>query len=205
MTRLWNTYRSLPRAVRWAVIAALGMIAYFGIVEPALNIASTASDQGRQIAEILTRERTYAEDSARATGTVGAGMTAFGKPNLPASYKDRSLALAQAVDEILKNHAVEGAVTREKSGSIPDPRLAALTNAAPRADRLILDVSFESEPETVSRVLADLERAPQVTAVSRVVIRLADASRGSARATPSRRVKAELWVEAWIIPQGGRS
>jgi hypothetical protein len=61
-------------------------------------------------------------------------------------------------------------------------------------DRLILEVTFEADPSTVISVLADLEKAPEVTTVSRVRI-----DKTNNRDDTVRTVRATITPEAWIL------
>ena len=120
----------------------------------------------------------------RAASCLPAGATAL-KPE----------AFSRIINTILENNKV----TPNNINEHPPVRLSgdAATALGVPINRIIIEFSFEASPETVAAVLAELERTPEVAAVSRVKIDRSGV-RGGAN-DDDRLVRATLSPEAWIV------
>jgi hypothetical protein len=188
MNRLADFYRGLPRAGRWGLLALAGLLAYFGVVEPVVDktgaLNARAEARARAIAEVRAGGATAAADL---------GLRQFGVVEPPGDPRERAVAFDRRVLEVLEKHSVERHTSNTKTAPLaPGPLLAALAPANQKVDRRIREIQFETTPETLAAVIADLERIPEVAAVSRVQIRKADDGGRTLRAT----VAAEAWTLA---------
>ena len=68
--------------------------------------------------------------------------------------------------------------------------------------RIVRDVSFDCSPDTMVEVLSDLERSPDVSAVSRVFVRKLTNS-GTRSSSSARNVGVTVSVETWAIAREG--
>src|SRR5438876_420265 len=81
----------------------------------------------------------------------------------------------------------------------PPPPHARAVTPEERVERRISEIQFDAAPEVVTEILADLERAPEVSAVSRVEMRRAD------REGASRQLHATIAAETWVVARKGRA
>lgn len=184
-------WQSLPRAARWLILAAAFVALYFASVEPALDATARLSLRADALQSALDRQRSTRDDSA------ALAAARFGDPLLPGG-PDRLAALNARVEQVFRERRVSALTIRTRA-PIPLGR-GSFAGAIPESEqvqRLILDIDFEADPDTAAHVLADLERAPEVAAVSRVSLRRLEKD-------GRRLVQASLSPEAWIIaPKGG--
>lgn len=195
---LAERYRSLPRAARWGLIAVGVIIAYFAAIEPALDrINKVRAKVGTKEAILASYERD--QDKLRmAYNEIGAGLTRYGDVSF--EFADRSDARAtefnKTVAAILKKHGVSQSTTTARPATLGTGPLQDAVGQGYRVERLINEYQFEAEPEVVTAVLADLERSPLVSAVSRIQVRKGDAKEG-------RKVRAVIAAELWSrVPKG---
>lgn len=188
LRRIWN---NLPRAAKWAISAGAFIALYFLVIEPALDATARFNNRSDALSAALDRRRA-ADRSALALAA-----SRFGDPLLPGG-PERSAELNNRIEQILRDRSVSGLTIRARApvplgravfaGLIPDGR---------QAERLILDVDFEADPAVAAAILADLEQAPEVAAVSRVILRRQERD-------GRRTVQVGLSPEAWVLsPKGG--
>lgn len=193
MSALLAWFRALPRAGRWALLAALGIGAYFAILEPIVDLTASYRLKGDRLESLLARgELDPGSPEGRA---VLLGIANFGEPLPPGPERERTEAFYTGVNEVLARHGVASPrlTTRE--------RVPIATAGPVPGERLIVDVQFESTPEVVTAVLADLEREPSVAGVSRVLLRRSAQSADKAGGT----LQVTLSPEAWIAAGTGGS
>ncbi len=193
MSRLADIYRDLPRAGRWGLLALAGLFAYFGVVEPVVDktgaLKARAEARTRAIAEVR---------SGGAAAAADLGLRQFGVVEPPGDPRERAVAFDRRVLEVLDKHSVAKHTSTTRTVPMtPGPLLTALATANQKVDRRIREIQFEATPETLAAVIADLERTPEVAAVSRVQIRKAEDGGRMLRATVS--------AEAWTLVRKGAS
>jgi hypothetical protein len=211
MNALVKKYKNLPRSGRWLVWTLVLVVVYFGVVEPVLTMTASAKAHADALAAGLQRERALTSTDSDQGRTLAAGRLNFGEPYLPEDPANKPEALHKVVDEILQKHDIGNRVKSERHIRISTDEASQLLGplaATASVERLILDISFEAAPEVVTAILADLEQAKEVAAISRVEIRRQDAGgRGSTAPSNSKIVKATISPEAWVIagtnPAGG--
>lgn len=203
MNALVKKYNSLPRSGRWLVWTLVVVVAYFAVVEPVLTLTASAKAHADALAAGLERERALTSTDSDQGRTLANGRLSFGEPYLPEDPANKPEALHKVVDEILQKHDIGNRVKAERHIRISSDEATQLLGplaATSSVERLILDISFEATPDVVTAILADLEQAKEVAAISRVEIRRQDAGgRGSTAPSNSRIVKATISPEAWVI------
>lgn len=188
-------FRSLPRSARWLIWGALGLLAYFVIVEPIVERTSRLRILADSRAGQLAKAHSGAVVLAAAQSDIKAGVQRFGMVELPGEPKERSEAFSRRVGEILQAHGVRPTSTVKETPLGNGPLLGALGSEY-KVDRLVTELQFDASPATVAAVLADLERAPEVAAVSRVQVRKA----GPQGDRPVGKVlRTTIAVEAWQL------
>lgn len=195
-TGMLGWYDRLPRAGRWALLAALGVGAYFLIVEPVIDATVEASGDADSMA---ARIRAVAAMGERARGdqqAIALGSRLHGEIELPGPRSERATALNRAVDGALRDAGVSGARTQTTEQNLADGPATRYFGGRGSLVKLVSTVSFDASPEAFSTVLGALEASPDVSAVTRVIVRRADDG--------SRQVTATLTVEAWALGSTAR-
>lgn len=187
-------FGALPRAVRWLVWAVVGLAGYFLVIERVVEETSRLNALADAKADRLAKIGAGAVALASAQSGVKAGVQRFGLVGLPGDPKERSEAFSRRVAEILHAHGVRDHTSTVKDTPLGNGPLLAALGADYRVDRLVTELQFDAPPETVAAVLADLERAPEVTAVARVQVRKAAPQGGrSAGKVLKTTIAAEVW------------
>lgn len=183
------------RAVKIALVGLAAIVAYFAAVEPMVEAtasAHTAADARQAALERLRQKAANDQDSE------ALAVRKFGKVELPADINSRTLKLNQQVTAVLEKHGVRQHTSSTKISPIGQGPMQAAAGPTSQISRYVREVQFEASPETVTAVVADLERTPEVAEVSRVQLR-----RGGETNRDDRVLRATLSVEAWVeSPKG---
>jgi len=204
MSALAERFRAIPRAARWAIAAGAAFAAYFLIVEPVLDSRTALTVRGDDKAKQLAAARSGSADAESAETDLRTGIARFGVPELPGPPIERSEALTRRIASVLQSHGIRDHTSTVKESPLSSTSLAGVFGAEYRVDRLITELQFDASPETFMGILADLERSPEVAAVSRVALRKSAPAAGS-RSSSSRSLKATIAVEAWELVRKGRA
>lgn len=195
MSDLSDKFRTLPRAARWGVSALGILVAYFIIAEPLIDKMNTLNSRADDRVGALVA-LTY--DPSGSAADIALGVRKFGEVLLPGDEQTRSVAFNRRVSSILEKHKIKDNSTTRKMPLGQGP-LKEVYGDVSRIDRLVREVQFEATPEDLAAVIAELESAPEVAAVSRIQIR-----RGDQKDTAGRILKATVSAEAWIVSEKGR-
>jgi hypothetical protein len=204
-----DQYRELPRAGKWGVWALAGLAFYFLVVEVAVERWSTWTTQAA-VKEAQLREWSGSSEARKADeSTVMNGTRLFGQVAFPGPEAERSQALRSRIAEVLKKHGVREYEERGREFLLERGPLNAAVGTGSRVRRIVRDVTFEATPDTMTLILADLERAPEVSTISNVSARKTTASgnRGGSSRNLSIRIAVETWglarEAAPVQPAGG--
>lgn len=193
--------------IKALVICTLIAVVYIGVFEPTLAFADRWNRRATELESAMARDKELAGldgDGYR----IQAAQSAFGEPVRPGQKDITPEGLLRVVNAVLDQHGVGGRTVSESSSALTGDAAVAL--GAGEIRRFILQVSFEADSATVAAVLADLEKAPEVAAVSRVRIDKASVRFGSVddESGNGGLVRATLSPEAWIVSRstsGGRA
>lgn len=190
-------YRALPRAGKWSVWAAGGLVLYFGVVETALAFSARVRAEADALEVSLKSRKAVADRAANTAGELEQNMVALGMPALPRPG-DPVPALDRRITTVLSSH---GVTPRRRE---PRPPAAVLTGPGQRevakvgptvgVQRVAVDLNLECDTEQLAKILRDLEAAPEVTAISRLSIR----KLGDGRAN-DQKLGVTMSVEAWSL------
>ncbi len=195
---LIERFRALPRSVRWLAWLVAALVGYFGVVEPLLDWRTSLEARADALALSLEREQQLAAAASSTSSTLAVSRAMFGAPLLPGPDAARKQAFSARVNAILRDHNVVARIT-ERQTPLREPQAASLVDPEFRVERLVLDLTFEAAPDTVAKVLADLEKAEEVSGVGRLSVRKAtETSRPGSKDAPARIVRAQISVETWI-------
>lgn len=189
---LRERWESLPPTGRWAAMAAAFMAAYFLVIEPTLDWRASLSARGDVLQSGIDRRRAQQAGSSEAAGKAALAASRFGEVRGPGGA-ERPGELNACVERILRDRAVTGLSIRTRA-LVPLGRavFAGLIPEGQQAQRLVLDVDFESSPAVAAEILAEMEQAPEVTAVGRVIVRRIEREGKKA-------VQVSLSPETWVI------
>ncbi|MEX2219383.1 MAG: hypothetical protein WD749_11580 [Phycisphaerales bacterium] len=195
MSPLLARYRALPRTARWALWAGCALVGYFVIVEPIVGLSvdlHTRADGRASLLVALDREAQSGHSHQAATA-----VAKFGLVDPPGNVPEQAmLAFNKRVSEVLEKHGVRN--SRHTTRTLPmgpGPLTLSLATGE-KAERRVAEIQFDSTPENIASVLADLERSPEVASVSRVQVRRTE------RDSSSRLLHATIAAEAWVITRG---
>ena len=167
---LLERFHTAPRVVRWATLAITATLAYFLLIEPALDAASSYNARADVMQAGLDRQ---SADGPSDSGSNDSALSTlqFGSPLSPGG-PERSAALNARVESLLRDRRVSDLSIRARTPvALPRASFAAVLPDNRVAQRLILDIQFEASPADAVAFLADLERAPEVSAISRATFR----------------------------------
>lgn len=198
MKPLLLRWSALPRAARWATLAVLAVAAYFVLVEPSIDGYNRYASQADANESSLRRFEAAKDEVRRAGDTTLIGVKHFGVVSFPGDAEAQSLALNQAIDEILKRNGVEGHTSTTRTVPMGRGPLSEKVSQTYRLERLTKTVDFTASPEAVAWVIADLEQTPVVSTISNVVLKQVES-----RDRPGRVISASLTVETWVLAKKG--
>ncbi len=201
MNRLHARYAALPRAIRWSVLFVAFIVVYLGVIEPIMGLTGRLNQRADLHQIRLSTYQQQAEKRAQADNQIARGTIRFGDVQMPDAGAGRSNELFTRISEILSTREIARPnVTAQRPIPI---KLDAETQdmlAGPSRElqRLIFDIRIEGTPEAIAGVIADLERTPQVTSISQIVLRRVGRPE-------ERKISATILPETWVIAErGGR-
>ena len=196
MNTLAARFRALPRSARWGIWAGALILSYFLVVErviDSINATNAKADDREGALIALARDPISSQSSDLALG-----IKKFGAVELPGDPETRSVAFNRRVVEVLAKHKIKDSSTT-RTMPIGNGPLKTAYGDANRIDRQVREIQFDATPESIAAVIADLESAPEVAAISRVQLR-----RGDQQDSAARLLKATISVEAWVVSRKGR-
>lgn len=193
MSGVLGRIRALPRAMRWAIVAAAFVLGYFVVVEPALDASARASARADALQAGLDRRLDAAGERSEASRTLALAASQFGAP-LPPGGPDRASALNARIEAILRDRSVSNLSIKARSPvALPRTAMEGGVPEGKQVQRLVLDVEFEADPSVAMAIVADLEKAREVSSVGRVVMRRVERE---GRKTVQVSVSPEAWTLA---------
>ncbi len=187
---LLNRFLSLPRAIQWALLAAIGVTLFLAwdswvgpMVEDLDRKAETISNDVRSI----RAARDLATDLRKTElSNIVTGVGAVRPPRSPAAGTG---SFTTVVNELMKKHGItDQDFSLRTRGKLPKNALIGVLPAGKRAERLTGDLKFSAKPEVAVAILAALESSPDIEQVSSV--RMTKDQGG--------KVKVQYTLEAWV-------
>ena len=202
MKTLLEQFERLPRVGKWSIagVGALGL--YFGGFEPSVDQAANLSSRADTTESALLEWTGGSSTRKGDVDTVSHGIQLFGAVEPPGPESERSQLLLSRLSEVLKSHKVSEYTVRERSLTLKQGPLTALTPAHARIKRVVRDVAFECSQDTLPLIVADLEKSSEVSAVSRLYV-LKTSSTSRRDSSPARSLTVTLSVETWGVAREG--
>jgi len=187
----WQRFRRLPRALQWAVYAAVGMGGFVVVND---HIWKQAAEWRRQADSIQAQlqdvhdGRSIADKLLKMQDTI----VAHGRVSIPDSddAEAGSDAFNATVTAVLKAHAVRKDSFDRRDLSKLKLDHASFVPAGQEAHYISGDLRFEASPDEAAAVIAELESSPNIEAVTSVRM---------TRLGGARRVKVQVTLEAWVL------
>lgn len=187
---LRDTWRGTSPVIRWSLVAGVTILGGYFALTPVWNKIASLDRRGDMLESALNRREGFATDKSIDGAVIAGTLEKLGAPSMPGKLK--AAAFARVVDGVLSRNKVEDRNVTERKVRLA--REATDTLAMGNIDRLILEVTFEATPETVAAILSELEKAPEVAAVSRVRI-----DKSVLRDEGAQLVRATITPEAWVL------
>jgi len=187
----WQRFRRLPRALQWAVYAAVGMGGFVVVND---HIWKQAAEWRRQADSIQAQlqdvhdGRSIADKLLKMQDTI----VAHGRVSIPDSddAEAGSDAFNATVTAVLKAHAVRKDSFDRRDLSKLKLDHASFVPAGQETHYISGDLRFEASPDEAAAVIAELESSPNIEAVTSVRM---------TRLGGARRVKVQVTLEAWVL------
>jgi hypothetical protein len=197
MSDTTSSFAKVPRSARWAIAGCAIILGYFLIVEPLMDhwtVIAAKADQRSVALAAFESERGSRKD---ARATVALSISRHGEVAWPGDPGSRMDAFNRRVSEVFTRHNVRDQRTLSRSASLPKGPLLDALGSGSAVTRQTYEISFDATPEQIAGIVADLERSPEIAAVSRVLMRRSeDLDR-------QRQVRATIAVEAWLLARKG--
>ncbi len=187
----WQRFRRLPRALQWAVYAAVGMGGFVVVNDHVWRQAAEWKQEAIAL-EMQLRAVHDGQSIAGALMKMRSAIEAHGRVSVPDAddAEAGSDALNAVVTAVLKGHTVRNDSFDRRAPSKLKLDHGSFVPAGQEARYISGDLRFEASPAEAVAVIAELESSPDIEAVSSVRI---------TRPGGARRVKVQLTLEAWVL------
>ena len=185
---MMERYRQIPRAFRWALLAAIG-IALFEVREMFLRPVADQWDRSAERIKNQVTEVRASEEVTREINQMRDVVVNLGPVDVPNNEYEGAKALDDTVIQVLqKNNASNPSRGTSHKGNLAKTALTSIANGK-RIERLTEDIKFDSTPKAAAAIIAELESNPNIETVESV--RLTRDTGG--------KVKVHLIIEAWVL------
>ncbi len=191
---LLQRWKSLSPVIKVAIGAAAFAGLYFAVIERALDAINRDSGKSTSAESAIAEYARSGGKLRTASESVSRGVRQFGDVALPGDPQSRPSEFNSAVDSVLSKHSVQNITSTSRTSPMSNGPLTKYLGTGQRVDRVMKELSFSATPEAFDAVLADLERTPQVAAISRVQVR-----QGDDREKADRLLKVSIALETWTI------
>lgn len=208
---LKDRYRALPRSSKWLLWSVVVVIGYFAAIEPAMNATSQLNQRADSIERRLTDAARLRGELTRLAPENQRTLQALGSTRGPFkqvagdAYADLDALLSRlrAAHELSSDNRTQA--TLDRDGRPPQQVAATLPwltgpSGERKLDRYSVEWRFDATTDQLLATLADLEKAPEVHAVSSLEVRKADQAAIRARGIPTL-LSARVTVEFWAVPR----
>ncbi len=192
MSRLRDRYNGLPRAARWGLWGGAFIAAYFLVIEPVMEYGGEMSARAVELREDLDSRLKELERRDAILLEIREKTAWFGDVRVPGESGAMQSALRDRIDQVFKDMGVPSGWSwdRRSEGRVSRDAMAGALASDEELQRLEIELKFECDPDLAMKVIAALEKSPEVSSVPRVVLR---------RSGEGRRVQATVSVESWSI------
>ncbi len=198
MNTLLARFRALPRAGQWLTLLVVFIAAFFAVIDPVLAARQRYAVEGSRIEASLRAKAQVRARVADSERVVAQGATVFGQPHVPAPSIESSAAFEGRINQVFAAAKVNPRITyRESAPLMPDPPRALAGDR--QLDRLVAELSFETDVLSLVSILKDLEHAREVANVSKVSLRKQGGGGGARKPGDAGPLVVNLTIEAWVL------
>jgi hypothetical protein len=187
-TDLVDRYLALQpiwRGIGAAAMVLVAILVWDEYVQPTANDWNTESDR---ISSTIERARTLDQ---RTDPKIERLATALGPIEVPRSAAPGATRLESTVSKICSQYQIVPKIDGRTGSKLPSSSpLSAM--AGGRVERIICELEFISDSETVVDVIRDLEAEPEIESISSLRLQLVD---------DGPKLEVRIMVEAWIVPR----
>lgn len=192
---LTDRVNELPRVVRWALGAAVALLAFVAWDDHVRPIAAAWSREADAIERQVEQAR-EAEQLVRAIRGRDDLIRDLGPVEMPGGDDEGRQALHSLVVDVIRSYrtvrndsfTLSGGADRLPA-AVSQRLLAASGQAGQRLVRISGDLRFDAEPEDAVAIVADLEARPEIESVSLVRMLRKD----------GRTVGVTITLNAWVV------
>lgn len=188
------SYKKLPRAGRWGLWFVLVVVAYYGVIEPAVDWSTRKAAEAEKLEKALNARKRMGEDGGSSAKAVERAIVGLGSPKVPhASVADPMGFLSQKTADIAQKHGVT-VKRRTRRGNTP---IAGFEWNGSKVERISLELVVECDTERFVALLKDLESSPDITDISS--IRMNKVSEPGFSLADSTTMQITLVPEMWVL------
>ena len=189
--RAYGAFDALPRAGKWIAAAVAVYLVFLLFQLVVWPVADDLNEEADRAAGLLQAAGARADELP---GDIADRAVVFGPNSVPGREISEKERFSNAVAAIMKKHGVADAYgfdarPQALSGDVL-PRVSAQFGG--KMSRTVAELKFSASPETVTKIISDLDSSPFVDAISEVRLTYKD-----------RRVNAVLSIERWGVANAG--
>ncbi|MFT3686331.1 MAG: hypothetical protein QM783_15660 [Phycisphaerales bacterium] len=192
------SYKKFPRAGRWGLWLVVAVVAYFGVLEPALDWSNRSAVAADRLEKALDARSRLGEEASSFSTSVERGIVAVGYPKTPRSnVNDPAGLLSQKTADIAQKHGV----TVKRRTRRSNTTVNILEWNGSKVERVMLELVVECDTERFIAFLKDLEALPDITTISS--LRLNKVNETGVSLADSTTMQITLVPEMWIVARSG--
>lgn len=185
---LVDRFLELPPIWRLIGAAAMVLVAILVWDEYVRPTADAWNKESDRIASTIERARTLEQ---RTDPKIERLATALGPIEVPRSAAPGATRLESTISKICSQYEIVPKIDGRTGSKLPSNSPLS-TMAGGRVERIICELEFVSDSETVVEVIRDLEAEPEIESISSLRLKLVD---------DGPKLEVRIMVEAWIVPR----
>jgi hypothetical protein len=185
---LVDRFLELPPIWRLIGAAAMVLVAILVWDEYVRPTADAWNKESDRISSTIERARTLDQ---RTDPKIERLATALGPIEVPRSAAPGATRLESTVSKICSQYEIVPKIDGRTGSKLPSNSPLS-TMAGGRVERIICELEFVSDSETVVEVIRDLEAEPEIESISSLRLKLVD---------DGPKLEVRIMVEAWIVPR----
>lgn len=185
---LVDRFLELPPIWRLIGAAAMVLVAILVWDEYVRPTADAWNKESDRISSTIERARTLDQ---RTDPKIERLATALGPIEVPRSAAPGATRLESTISKICSQYEIVPKIDGRTGSKLPSNSPLS-TMAGGRVERIICELEFVSDSETVVEVIRDLEAEPEIESISSLRLKLVD---------DGPKLEVRIMVEAWIVPR----
>lgn len=192
LDRVITQLNEQPRAIQWALYAAMGM-ALFLIWDQAVAPISEQWKRDADVIQTKLQQVRAGADLIDRFDTMKDKISGIGPVEIPPGKKQGQESILRAINEVLRNHTVSDESISTTDGKRFRSGTLSKIAGSKRIESLKVDFEYVATPEVAIAIISELEANPEIEFIR--TIRLSK--------EPNQKIKVQLTFEKWVM--GSRS